>query len=330
MAPGGGVAVEPHQIGDAAGPARRGHEELALPEDAALKLLEAQLLNQPLHAGPQLVVAVAVVVEHPQAGLDGGQEILAGGEVFQGQGGMGGGPQAAGHEHPESGLDPAVHLPGGGDDAHIVEHGLAAVGGAAREVDLELAGEALGVGVAQEVQGGGPGPGGDVQHLVGAGAGQVAALHIAHGVAAGLSGGEPHRGQNPHHVGNVVDLHIVELDVLAGGDVTPASGVVAGDVGHGLEVFGMGDAGGDLDPHHLVGAALALAVDAVVEAEHPHHVFGDLPGLVAGQHLLELVDVGLLGGVDHRRVVYMDRDHRTLFQGVWLWSVGDRAWDSGG
>ena len=144
---------------------------------------------------------------------------------------MGIGPQAAGHEHPEPSLHATVHLAGGGDYAHIVEHGLAAVGGAAREVDLELAGQALGVGMAQEVQCGSPGPGGDVEHLMGAGTGQMAALHVADGVAAGLPGGEPHRGQGSHHVGNVVDLHIVELDVLAGGDVAPASGVGAGDVG---------------------------------------------------------------------------------------------------
>ena len=145
--------------------------------------------HQPLHAGPELVVPVAVVIEHSQAGLDGGQQILAGCELLQGQRGMGSGSQATGHEHPESGLNPAVHLPGGGDDAHIVEHGLTAVGGAPREVDLELAGQALGVGVAEEVKGSGPGPSGDVEHLVGAGSGQMAALHIANGVAAGLSGG---------------------------------------------------------------------------------------------------------------------------------------------
>ena len=313
VAPSGGVAVNLHQVGNASGPTGRCQQELAFPEDAALELLETQLLHQPLHTGPELVVPVAVVVEHPQAGLDGRQQVLAGGEFLQGQRGMGVGPQSAGHEHPESSLDPAVHLPGGGDDAHVVEHGLAAIGGAAREVDLEFAGQALGVGMAQEVQRGGPGPGGDVQHLMGAGAGQMAALHVADGVAAGLPGGEPHRGQDAHHVGNVVDLHIVELNVLAGGDVTPASGVGAGDVGQGLEVLGMGDARGDLDPHHLVGAALALSVDAVVQTEHPHHVFRYLTGLVADQHPLELVDVGLLGGIDHRGVVDLDRDHRTLF-----------------
>ena len=51
-------------------------------------------------------------------------------------------------------------------DADVVEHRLAAVGGAAGEVDLELAGQALGERVAQEVLERGLGPRRDVEHLV--------------------------------------------------------------------------------------------------------------------------------------------------------------------
>ena len=61
------------------------------------------------------------------------------------------------------------------DHADVVEHRLAAVGGAAREVDLELAGQALRDRVAQEEVLGGLGPRADVEHLVGARAGEVAA-----------------------------------------------------------------------------------------------------------------------------------------------------------
>ena len=92
------------------------------------------------------------------------------------------------------GLDRAVvERAGGGDDADVVEHGLAAVGVAAGEVDLELAGQALGERVAQEVLEGGLGPRRDVEDLERAGAGEVAALHVADGVAAGLAGGEADR-----------------------------------------------------------------------------------------------------------------------------------------
>ena len=51
---------------------------------------------------------------------------------------------------------------------------------------------------------------------------------------------------------------------------------------------------GHLDPHHLVVAALALAVDAVVEAEDPEDVLVDLAGEVAAELHLELLDVGEL------------------------------------
>ena len=82
---------------------------------------------------------------------------------------------------------------GGGDDAGVVEHRLAAVGAAAGEVDLELARQALAQRVAHEVLERGLGPRGDVEHLVRAGAGEVAGHHVADGVAAGLAAGEADR-----------------------------------------------------------------------------------------------------------------------------------------
>ena len=49
-----------------------------------------------------------------------------------------------------------------------------------------------------------------------------------------------------------------------------------GDVGEHLELVGLDLAVRDLHPHHLVVAALALPVDALVEAEHAEHVVVDL------------------------------------------------------
>ena len=90
----------------------------------------------------------------------------------------------------------------------------------------------------------------------------------------------------------------MELDVLAGGEVAPAAGVLVGDVGEHVELLGRDRAVGRLHPHHLVVAALALAVDAVVQPEDPEHVLGELAGEVALELLLELGDVGGLAGVD--------------------------------
>jgi hypothetical protein len=45
-------------------------------------------------------------------------------------------------------------------------------------------------------------------------------------------------------------------------------------------------------------AALALAVDAVVQAEDAEHVLLDVAGQIPGEHPLELLDVGQLSWVD--------------------------------
>ena len=210
---------------------------------------------------------------------------------------MGSGAEATGQEHLETGLHGAVG-PGTRecDHADVVEHRLAAVGRAAGEVDLELAGEALGDRVAQEEVGDGLRPRRDVEHLERAGTGEVAAGHVANGVAARLAAGEADRPEEAEHLGDVTQRDEVELHVLAGGEVTPAARVLGGDGAEDLELLGGDPAVGDLHPHHLVGAALALAVDALVEAHHPEDVLGDLAREVLLDRRLEPVDlVGDLG-----------------------------------
>ena len=63
-------------------------------------------------------------------------------------------------------------------------------------------------------------------------------MHVADGVAAGLPGGEPDRGQVAQDGGDLLELDEVELHVLAGGDVAPAAGVGLGDVGEHVELLG--------------------------------------------------------------------------------------------
>ncbi len=295
---GGGVALLLHHGGDAAGVGGRRGEELALLEDPLAQLVDPHGVDEPLHAGAQLVVAVAVVVLHPQHRLDGGEQVLAGGELLQRLRRVRVRAQTAGHEHAEPGFEGAVGPgPVHRDDAGVVEHRLAAVGGAAREVDLELAGEALRDGVAEEQVLGGLRPRADVEHLVGARAGEVAARDVAHGVAAGLAAGEADRGEEPQHLGGLLELHEVELRVLAGGEVPPAPRVALGDVAEHLELVGFDPPVGDLHPHHLVVAALALPVDALVEAEDPERVVVDLAREVAAHAVLEglqlLLDLGV-------------------------------------
>ena len=90
---------------------------------------------------------------------------------------------------------------------------------AAGEGDLELAPEVLAVRVAEQEAEERVRVGRDVEGLGVADAGQRAGGDVAHAVAAGLAGGDADRGQAAHQVGRVVDVDVVELDVLARGDV---------------------------------------------------------------------------------------------------------------
>ena len=80
--------------------------------------------------------------------------------------------------------------------------------------------------------------------------------------------------------------------------MAPAPGVVVGELPEHLELLGAHPAPRGLDAHHLVGAALALAVDAVVQAEDTEHVLIEVAGDVALELQLELVDVPCLFGID--------------------------------
>ena len=68
--------------------------------------------------------------------------------------------------------------------------------------------------------------------------------------------------------------------------------VVVGDEAQHLELLRCHVAVRELHPHHLVVTALALAVDAVVEPEHPEGVLVDPAGQMVGEQSLELLDVG--------------------------------------
>ena len=212
------------------------------------------------------------------------------------------GAQAAGDEHAEARLDIAIVVRARRrDHADVVEHGLTAVGRAAGEVDLELARQSLPERVAHEVTERGLGPRADVEHLVRARAREMASLDVAHRVAARLARREPDRREVSHHLGDLRQLHEVELDVLAGGDVAPAARVLVDEPPDHLELLGLDRPVRHLHADHLVLAALALAVDAVPEPEDTEDVFLEVAREIAHEHLLELLDVRELLGVDRPR-----------------------------
>ena len=240
-----------------------------------------------------------MVGEDAEDRLDRGEQVLAWRELLEREGRVRVGTEAAGHEHPEAGLACAVlQRARGGDHADVVEHRLTAVGLAPGEVDLELPREPLGERVVEEVLEGRLGPGADVEVLVRAGTGEVAAHHVAHGVAARLAGGQPDAGHVAQGGWDLLEVDEVELHVLPGGEVAPATAVGLRDVGEHVELLGGDGAVGHLHPHHLVVAALPLAVDPVVQPEDPERVLLEVAGEVPGELLLELLDVGTDLGID--------------------------------
>ena len=105
-----------------------------------------------------------------------------------------------------------------------MDGGDGGVGLAAGEVDLELAGQELGDGVAHPVADEGAGVGRGIEDFVLGDAGPGVGGDVAHGVAAGFARGESDGTQDAEHVGHLVERDEVDLDVLARGDVALAQG----------------------------------------------------------------------------------------------------------
>ncbi len=80
-------------------------------------------------------------------------------------------------------------------------------------------------------------------------------------------------------------------------------------MGEHLELVGLDAAVRDLHPQHLVVAALALAVDALVQAEDAEGVVVDLAGEVPGDAVLEAVELVLDDGVEREGAELADVDH---------------------
>ena len=164
-------------------------------EYSALDFFKTEVVDDPLHTRTKFVVAVAGLFEDSKYRLARGKKVFFRRERFKRKSGVRIGSKPASDEDAESGFDRTVVIcSSGGDDAHIVEHGLAAIGGASREIDLELSGQALPEWIAQEMLERGFGPRSDVENFTWASAGEMATLNVSNRVAASFSAGHPDEG----------------------------------------------------------------------------------------------------------------------------------------
>jgi hypothetical protein len=135
--------------------------------------------------------------------------------------------------------------------------------------------------------------GSDVEGLVLRDARPGIAGDVADRIAAALPGGEAGLGDLADELGRVGQRHVVDLDVLAGGDVALVEGRELLDrVCEGLHLLGADAAEGQLHPDHL-DVGLALAVDALLEAEADELLLGLLAAKEASGLGIEVVELAL-------------------------------------
>ena len=234
-------------------------------------------------------------MEYPDDGLRHAEDLARGEELVELVSRPAQDRRASAHRHPEAAAAGAVRPAHPRVPADVVDRRYRVVLGAALEGDLELPRQRRAQGMAQQVTGERLRVGRHVEGLALRDARVGTRGDVAHRVAASLPRGEPGLGEASHRRLHVVELHEVELHVLARGDVAEAAGPALGDVGQRPELRDVQRSLGNLDPDHLRVAGLALPVGPADEAEGAPLVGGQLAALVPVEGGHELVDVGLVG-----------------------------------
>ena len=285
---------------------------LELGLDQVAELVHADLVDEHLDAGAGTVLAQPVgAVEDPEHGLGDLQVVAVVGldEVVEGRGDARHDRGAAADADLEPADHLAVDLTDPREEGAVVDarDGAVVVGG--RERRLELARHQLADVVADEVADVGADVGRRVEELALADAGPRVARDVAHGVAAALAGGQAHRADLADQLGHLGQRHVVDLDVLARGDVRLVQRrVLLGDVAEHVHLLRRDTAEGKLDADHLHGdlRGLALAVDTLLEAEADEVGLLDLAREEVGGLVVEVVELALDDRDDVTRDVLVD------------------------
>ena len=181
------------------------------------------------------------------------------------------GGQPAADAYGESGvaclLDP--------NQADAVDLGRVALEGAAGDGDLVLAREVAVIGVPVEEIGDCLDDRTGVEDFVGGQSSHGAARDVTHGVAASAARGQPRAVQRFEDPGQVVQLHAVELDVLARGQLAVVAAEILGHPADGAQLVWREPSARQLDPHHEV-AHFGLVVIQPVPLQAHHVLFRNL------------------------------------------------------
>ena len=206
---------------------RAAPETLPVGLDVSSEDLGRHVLDQDLDPRLVLVVSPAEAVVHAQDRIEVIEDFLARQEFTYDVTDHRCAAEASADQHAEAdftrGLLDGVH-------ADVVDQRRRAIGRRSAHRDLELARQVRELRVERrplaEQLAIGPG----IDDFVGGYAGKVVARDVAHAVAAGLDRVHLDRGQLGQDIGHIFESRPVELDVLARGEVTVASVILASDV----------------------------------------------------------------------------------------------------
>ena len=166
--------------------------------------------------------------------------------------------------------------------ADIVEGDGGAIFGGAGDGDLELARQPAELRMQRRPLAQDLAPGTRVLELVMGGAGKRIGGDVAHAIAAGLDAVHLDLGERRQHVGNVDELHPVELQILPRGEMAVAAIPFAPDHGELTQLARRQHAIGNGDAQHI---GVELEIESVPQAQRTELVLGQR----AGQAALDLI-----------------------------------------
>src|SRR5436309_13385368 len=173
-------------------------------------------------------------------------------------------------------------------------HRAIAVVLAARERNLELAWQVVKIGMSQQITRNAQSVRRHVKRFARANAGDGAGRHVAHRVAASFPRGKARGGQAAHGAGHVFELHKVELNILARGEMSASRRVIIRNPSKYAQLLRLQHARRDLHAQHLE-PRLSLAVGAVLQTEGPELLRGNLAALKLLDALLKTLNLRLDG-----------------------------------
>ncbi len=261
--------------------------------DLLAQRLKALLVHQDLDARLELVVAPSFEIVDSQDRLDVSQEVALGEKIAD---------LAPDHRRSPK---PSADINRKADLARIVAHDLQsdvmrldhrAIVRCAVDGDLELARQKREFGMERRPLPHDFGVRARVGDLVMRDAGEMVGRHIANAVSRGLDRVHLDARELGQNVGHILERRPVELEILAGGEMTVAAVVIARDLGQLSHLARVENAVRDRDAQHV---GVKLQVEAVHQPMGAELLLGQFAAEAARDLIAELLDPrGDEGGVE--------------------------------